>query len=222
MLKSFCVAASLAAAAVAMPVQAAQLTPVSVVASSTQAHGGFYKAENLINGSGMTGDLHDGYFGNMWMTEQGPGAQQGLLTFDLGAAYKLASADIWQFNYADGRLIPGVINTIDRGVKDFRILTSLDGASFTEVFTGTMARGEGTPAAAQIFGLNGVEARFVQIDILNNYATGTIYTTYSAGLSEVRFNAVPEPAAWAMMIGGFGLVGGAMRRTRRTARTVAA
>ena len=28
-------------------------------------------------------------------------------------------------------------------------------------------------------------------------------------------SAVPEPATWAMMIGGFGMVGGAMRRTRR-------
>ena len=37
------------------------------------------------------------------------------------------------------------------------------------------------------------------------------------GLGEVQFNgtlanAVPEPASWAMIIGGFGLVGGAMRR----------
>jgi hypothetical protein len=29
--------------------------------------------------------------------------------------------------------------------------------------------------------------------------------------------AVPEPGAWALMIAGFGLVGGAMRRSRRTA-----
>ena len=28
--------------------------------------------------------------------------------------------------------------------------------------------------------------------------------------------AVPEPASWAMMIGGFGMVGGALRRSRRT------
>jgi hypothetical protein len=28
-------------------------------------------------------------------------------------------------------------------------------------------------------------------------------------------NAVPEPAAWAMMLGGFGAVGGAMRARRR-------
>ena len=34
-------------------------------------------------------------------------------------------------------------------------------------------------------------------------------------------NAVPEPAAWAMMIGGFGLVGAASRRRARTAVTYA-
>ncbi|NJC35214.1 hypothetical protein GGR88_002728 [Sphingomonas jejuensis] len=33
-------------------------------------------------------------------------------------------------------------------------------------------------------------------------------------LSDVAAAAVPEPATWAMMIGGFGLVGGAMRRRR--------
>ena len=35
-------------------------------------------------------------------------------------------------------------------------------------------------------------------------------------LDAVSVTAVPEPAAWAMMIGGFGLIGGAMRRRRRT------
>jgi len=39
-------------------------------------------------------------------------------------------------------------------------------------------------------------------------------------LGEARQGAVPEAATWAMMIGGFGLVGGAMRR-RRTAVTFA-
>jgi hypothetical protein len=29
-------------------------------------------------------------------------------------------------------------------------------------------------------------------------------------------SAVPEPSTWAMMIGGFGIVGGAMRRRRST------
>lgn len=42
---------------------------------------------------------------------------------------------------------------------------------------------------------------------------------YSGGNLEV--SAVPEPASWAMMIGGFGLVGGAMRRRRVVAARVA-
>jgi len=38
------------------------------------------------------------------------------------------------------------------------------------------------------------------------------------GIGEVQFNgsAAPEPASWAMMIGGFGLVGATMRRRQRS------
>jgi hypothetical protein len=57
---------------------------------------------------------------------------------------------------------------------------------------------------------------------------GVNYRLSSTGssLDEIRFfigttSAVPEPATWAMMIGGIGMVGGAMRR-RRGARTGAA
>ena len=53
----------------------------------------------------------------------------------------------------------------------------------------------------------------------NSYPDGIIWTpainnsydaTFSATISEIA--AVPEPATWAMMIGGIGAVGGAMRR----------
>jgi PEP-CTERM motif len=42
---------------------------------------------------------------------------------------------------------------------------------------------------------------------------------------KLRFNipntaAVPEPATWAMMLFGFGLVGSAMRRSRRSVAIV--
>jgi hypothetical protein len=37
----------------------------------------------------------------------------------------------------------------------------------------------------------------------------------------VNSGAVPEPASWAMMLGGFGLVGGAMRSRRKAAATFA-
>ena len=48
----------------------------------------------------------------------------------------------------------------------------------------------------------------LNFDVLKNlgftYTSGQIYTA-----------AIPEPASWAMMVAGFGLVGGAMRRRRR-------
>lgn len=50
-------------------------------------------------------------------------------------------------------------------------------------------------------------------------STATLSFTGSAlpgdggvGIDAISVTAVPEPATWAMMIGGFGLVGGAMRR----------
>jgi hypothetical protein len=42
------------------------------------------------------------------------------------------------------------------------------------------------------------------------YSTAQMYTAFAGG-------GVPEPASWAMMIAGFGMIGGAMRRQRRIA-----
>ncbi|MGL4541450.1 MAG: PEPxxWA-CTERM sorting domain-containing protein, partial [Polymorphobacter sp.] len=38
-------------------------------------------------------------------------------------------------------------------------------------------------------------------------------------LDNVSVTAVPEPASWALLIGGFGLVGSALRRARKRAAT---
>ncbi|MFS0737260.1 PEPxxWA-CTERM sorting domain-containing protein [Sphingomonas sp. 1P06PA] len=58
----------------------------------------------------------------------------------------------------------------------------------------------------------------ISVDFLATGATTLSFAdTSGAGnqgifLDAVSVTAVPEPAAWALMIGGFGLVGGAMRR----------
>jgi hypothetical protein len=38
--------------------------------------------------------------------------------------------------------------------------------------------------------------------------------SYSGTINVSRMAAVPEPASWALMVGGFGLIGGALRRRR--------
>ena len=50
---------------------------------------------------------------------------------------------------------------------------------------------------------------------------GTAQGVFGPALDNVAAIAVPEPAAWALMLAGFGLVGGAMRRRQRS-RTVLA
>lgn len=46
----------------------------------------------------------------------------------------------------------------------------------------------------------------------------TSATFFGLALDNVSITAVPEPASWALMIAGFGLVGSAMRRRRETVR----
>lgn len=46
--------------------------------------------------------------------------------------------------------------------------------------------------------------------------------SYGPALDGVSVSAVPEPATWAMMIGGFGLVGGTLRRRRAVATLASA
>jgi len=230
MLKSVLVGTAMAVAAIAVPANAGVITPVGVTASSTFSPN--YNVNSLIDGSGLNADgLHDNFYGNNWYAGTPNGNTTGTpnwLVFDLGSVFKVGSADIWNYSYDS--YAPSAYqtwqdaNTINRGVKDFRILTSLNGVDYTEVFSGELALAA-TPGqvtglvAAQNIAFAAIDARYVKLDILTNYHFDDIYNAEGAGLAEVRFNgeAVPEPATWAMMIGGFGLVGGALRRRRTTA-----
>lgn len=204
--------ASLVLALTVSPAAAQSITPVGVTATSTLGTG-FYSPSSLINGNGLSGGLHNGDFSAMWVSELG--VNQAQVMFDLGTTYALGGADIWNYNWGNPAQFQ---STILRGVRDFRILTSLDGTSFGEVYAGRLALGTGEPLAAQTVTFGGT-ARFVQIDILNNYALGTYAERdWNSGLSEVRFlqaaAAVPEPGTWAMMLLGFAGIGASLRRRR--------
>jgi hypothetical protein len=49
------------------------------------------------------------------------------------------------------------------------------------------------------------------------YGDGRIVAWYQARDISYTLGGVPEPAVWALMVGGFGLAGGALRRHRRAA-----
>jgi len=208
-MKSCLLLASVAAVLASAPASAASIAPVGVTASSTFSFFGQYKASNLIDGSGLSQGLHDSDFANMWMTELG--VNQATLTFDLGQRYNLDGADIWTYNFGNPAEFQ---STILRGVKDFTLSLSDDGLAFSPVLAARLALGTGQPLAAESFAFAGV-GRYVRMDILTNYGEGTYAERdWNSGLSEVRFTgaAVPEPASWVMMIGGFGLAGAALRR----------
>ena len=55
----------------------------------------------------------------------------------------------------------------------------------------------------------------------NDFGLDDISLTHEIGGDQALSPSVPEPATWAMMVGGFGLVGGAMRRRQRSALRLA-
>lgn len=206
-----------AAIGMAMPATAAVITPVSASASDTFALFGQYRQENLVNGSGLTGGLHNNDYAAMWMTNLG--VNQASILFDLGGRYLVRESTIWNYNFGNPAEFQ---STILRGVKDFQLFGSMDGVTFAELYTGRLALGTGQPLAGETVAFDAA-ARYIRLDILTNYGEGTYAERdWNAGLSEVRFGgAVPEPMTWAMLVAGFGLTGAAMRR-RATARGAAA
>ena len=204
------IVASVALVLAAAPSTAALIAPVKVTASDTFSFFGQYKPENLVDGSGLTAGLHDGNFANMWQTNLG--VNQASLVFEFDRKYAVDDVAIWNYNFGNPAEFQ---STILRGVKDFRLSASEDGVTYTTVLEARLAMGTGQPLAAQSFDTAGATARFVRLEILNNYGQGTYAERdWNSGLSEVQFSgaAVPEPASWALMIAGFGLAGAALRR----------
>ncbi|WP_394751881.1 discoidin domain-containing protein [Crenothrix sp.] len=164
-------------------VSAIVITPKSVVASSTFINS---DADNLINSVGMDNQLHNTDFDNMWLSNQSITAT---LTFDLGSVYDLSGAYVWQYNPDNA--------TTTSGVKQFNILTSLDGLDFVPVFSATLAQGSGVAGWFEPeFKAFSQTAQYVQFSILSNYGS-----SYS-GLSEVKFEtgvSVPEPQVMGLL-----------------------
>jgi len=135
-----------------------------------------------------------------------------------GLQYSVA-AGAYQYNAEYWGVLKGMDNVL--WTSDDVFITS--GAN-TQLVDGLVGRGTGNSFAAYCTGCTVAEQQQA-IDEAAAYWSphgGTFTGTYTLGSATgsgtFTINAVPEPATWAMMIGGFGLIGAAARRRRLGAR----
>jgi hypothetical protein len=114
--------------------------------------------------------------------------------------------------------LSGLLASFDVGQKTGGYFTIINGVLATTTIgtAGNLFGGDPNGAAGTsdtlsfLAALGAGDSVGVFVDNFNGY-TGD--TTHLSG----SITAVPEPASWAMMLGGFGLVGAAMRRRQRVA-----
>jgi hypothetical protein len=192
----------LATAAIALSVPAQAAYVVNIVQSGTDV---VATGSGSINTSGLVIDSIGGgshaitpVGGYLWLGAAAPqitlyGGVAGPMSFGPGFANAFSSSSgssVWIWGSGGGRAI---------GVPVGYVSGSSLGISTSTWANSTIASLGATP--------------------------GTYVWSWGAGVDADTFTlrieggpAVPEPATWAMMIAGFGLVGGVMRRTKVTAK----
>lgn len=104
----------------------------------------------------------------------------------------------------DGAWFAGVLTTITLSLYSGGVLQ-------TEVTSGTLS---GTPQFLATNWTGGIDEIRISSSYGNGYWVGDDFTFDTLVPYSGAGGAVPEPAAWAMMIAGFGLVGAVARRRR--------
>jgi hypothetical protein len=220
-IKNICAAFTLLSV-MGVPSQAQLIVaPISATATSFYDDGTNIQSPSLaINGSGIsdptviqTGDIipslyptHDQGNG-MWHTNF---VVQASITFDLGAAYTLTGFHLWNANQNPG----GANNLSNRGIQTANIFVSADNVSFTQI-TGpaTFTQAPGANGyTGESYTISALGTQFVRFDVLTNWGSPNSIT----GISEIRFEAVPEPSTYAMLLLGVGAMV-VLRRMRREA-----
>lgn len=153
--------------------ESGDVLPVAGVTTSNTGFG-FESVANLIDGSGLDADAqyHNNspdarYTSNFDITPT--------LDFELEAPASIDKIHVW--NYSQ-------IQQTDRGVREMRVLTSLDGDSFVDQGVVEIERGAASQAFyhAINFQLAPVTARHVRFEVISTWGD-----TSFTGLGEVRF-----------------------------------
>ena len=155
--------------------------PIGIVSATASSSFGTSVAENTINGSGLTDDLHGTTVGDMWIS----GGIPATIEYAFDRAYKLHELWVWNSNQT-------IEPFIGFGAKDVVIEHSLDGADWTVLEgVGPFAQAGGAEgsAANSMIDFGGAVAQHVRMTINSVHGFAP-----QASLSEVRFYAIPTTA----------------------------
>lgn len=183
------------------------------VSSNLKDVSGFDRtAEYVVDGAGFAGGTHSiNPEGTMWLnngTFAAPNDLEPEITFDLGSVQDIASMKVWNYN----ETLPDRSELLGRGVGSADILTAGEDLVFSTLISGQafdIAPGVEDIDFGQTIDLN-TSARYVKLDILGNAGGDNDFI----GLSEVQFNAVPEPASLITILVGLAMLT-TSRRWRR-------
>lgn len=158
--------------------------------------------------SNSDGNSYDGPGDNFYITVGTPTAPYISAIFSNAFATPTSFDDSFTFTIPQNGLGGGSISV--------SIPTSVPLITLTDVII------NGNSYAAELAANNGLTLSVFNVPI-NAFALNTIRVIGSgqgsySGTVSFQATAVPEPAAWAMMLCGFGLVGFAMRRRRTNVR----
>jgi PEP-CTERM motif len=123
-----------------------------------------------------------------------------------------------------GFIVDGFVSAVDPDGGGF--FTAVNNPPASTTTTGRNATGIVLQTSFGLNGLNGTEnsATYIFRTNATTFKQGTFGIIDGSTLDGIAFapNAVPEPAAWGLMIGGLGLVGAALRRRKGRMTTVLA
>ena len=132
-------------------------------------------AVNLINGSGLNGDLHDneGSARTMWHTVENPAAvavagiqAPAWVRFDFAKPETFEKILIWNHNQA---------GFTDRGFRKARILGSVDGTTWNQLFEGELPRANGGVGVATAVPVSAKEPMKVVVIAAESNWGGFVY-----------------------------------------------
>lgn len=141
------------------------------------------------------------FAGNEWFSNSGTDTAQ--VTYDFGSVRKFDALALW--------------NEESSGIGKLDLFTSVDGVTFNALASVSPTDNPLADYLADVFTFGNTDARYVRF-AMSGCPQSNPGSFPACAIGEVAFRAaaVPEPASWAMMLGGFGVVGGALRSRRKT------